>query len=185
MRPSPATIAPAAVEIRRVEEDRDMATQVEPPELVSAGRASIWSKWYFTRGAFTILTAPLFLFLIYAIITSALGAAIQGIALIRVSYAVLGIVGPLFFIAGGWIPLILPPVLYYSLLKNLPGLWIRVDASRMAKIGWSIAVVIALPLAAHLVFEGVAWGIGWIADRDPCAAFDAGVTGSIPPTNCR
>ncbi len=84
----------------------------------------------------------------------------------------------------GWVPVILPPVLYYSLIKNLPGLWLRPDASGRTKVFSSLAVLILLPLAAHLVYHGVTLGIGWIADRDPCAAFAAGVTGSKPPVNC-
>jgi hypothetical protein len=47
-----------------------------------------------------------------------------------------------------------------------------------------LALLVLLPLGAHLVYRGVTLGIGWVADRDPCAAFAAGVTGSKPPINC-
>jgi hypothetical protein len=69
-------------------------------------------------------------------------------------------------------------------MKNLPGLWLRPDASRRAKVVSSLAVIVLLPLAAYLIYHGVVWGIGWIADHDPCAAFSAGVTGTKPPVNC-
>lgn len=161
-----------------------MATQVDPPELVAADRASVWIKWYFTRGALTILTLPLVLLLVSATGIAIFGAVVQAYALFRVSWAVFGLLGTALIVAGGWIPLIIPPALYYSLLKNLPGLWIRRDASVRAKILWSAVLVVAMPLCAHLIYQAIALGIGWIADQDPCAAFEAGVTGSIPPTNC-
>lgn len=152
--------------------------------LADASRASVWIPWYFRRGALTLLTAPLFLFVVYCVVVSALGALVQILALLRASYAVFGFIGAFIAISIGWVPVILPPVLYYSLVANLPSLWLRPDASTRAKILSSIAVLILLPLGAYLVYHGVAYGIGWIADRDPCAAFLAGVTGSKPPTGC-
>lgn len=69
-------------------------------------------------------------------------------------------------------------------MKNLPGLWLRPDASQRVKVFSFLAVIDLLPLASYLIYHGDAWGIGWIADRDPCAAFSAGVTRSKPPVNC-
>jgi hypothetical protein len=152
--------------------------------LAEASRASVWIPWYFRRGVLTIITCPLFLFLAYCIAVSALGAAVQGLALLRATYAVFGFIGAFLALSFGWVPVILPPVLYYSLVKNLPGLWLRPDASGRTKVLSSLAVLVFLPLAAYLIYHGVALGIGWIADRDPCAAFAAGVTGSKPPINC-
>jgi hypothetical protein len=152
--------------------------------LADAGRATVWVPWYFRQGALTFLTAPLFLLLVFFVAVSAFGAFIQGLALVRASYAVFGAVGALIAISFGWVPIITPPALYYSLVKNLPGLWLRPDASRRAKIFSSITVLLLLPLGAYLVYHAVAWGIGWLADRDPCTAFAAGVTGSKPPVNC-
>lgn len=152
--------------------------------LTDASKASVWIAWYFKRGTLTLVTAPFFLFLGYCIAISAFGAVIQGLALLRASYAVFGFIGAFIALSFGWVPVILPPILYYSLMKNLPGLWLRPDASRRAKIVSSLAVIALLPLAAYLIYHGVAWGIGWIADYDPCAAFSAGVTGTKPPVNC-
>ncbi len=152
--------------------------------LTEASNVSVWILWYFKRGTLTLVTAPLFLFLSYCIAISAFGSVIQGLALLRVSYAVFGFIGAFMAASFGWVSVILPPILYYSLMKNLPGLWLRPDASRRTKVFSSLAVIVLLPLAAYLIYHGISWGIGWIADHDPCAAFSAGVTVSKPPVNC-
>jgi len=159
---------------------------VSEPETVLANVSSafVWIPWYFKRGALTVVTAPLLLYIVFCIAVSTVGAVVQGLSLLRASYAVFGIIGAFIAISFGWIPVIMPPVLYYSLIKNLPGLWLRPDASGRAKILSSLAVLVLLPLGAYLVYHVVAWSIGWIADRDPCASFSAGVTGSKPPINC-
>jgi hypothetical protein len=147
-------------------------------------RVSVCIPWYFKRGALTPITVPVFLFLVYSIAVSAFGALIQGLALLLASYAVFGIIGALIAISLGWLWVIMPPILYYALIKTLPGLWLRPDRSRRAKILYSLAVLILFSLGAYLVYHAVGWGIGWIADRNPCAAFSVGVTGSRPPVNC-
>ena len=152
--------------------------------LADASRASVWIPWYFKRGALTVVTAPLFLLLVYCIAVSAFVAVVQGIALLRVTYAVFGFIGAYPAFSVGWVPVFLPPVLYCSLIKNLPGLWLEPDASGRTRVLSSLAILILLPLTAYFVYHGVAWGIGWVADRDPCAAFAVGVTGSKPPINC-
>ena len=153
--------------------------------LTEASKASVWIRWYFRRGALTPVTAALFLLLSACIAISAFGAVIQGIALLQASHAVFGFVGAFVAVLFGWIPIVLPPILYFSLMKNLPGVWLRPDASRRTKAFSSLAVVVLLPLTAYLVYHGIAWGIGWIADHDPCATLSAGVTGSNPPANCQ
>ncbi|MFQ5444256.1 MAG: hypothetical protein ACE5EK_06520, partial [Nitrospinales bacterium] len=127
--------------------------------LTVAGRASVWITWYFKRGVLTIFTAPLFFFLVFCIAVSAFGATIQGLALVRASYAVFGFAGSFIVCSFGWVPVVMPPILYYSLIKNLPGVWIRPDASRKARILSSLFVLIFLPLAAYLIYHAVAWGI--------------------------
>lgn len=152
--------------------------------LARANRASVWVPWYFRRGLFAILTVPLFLFLVYSIVLSAVGSLVKGVALLRASYAVFGIVGAFAVFSIGWIPVIMAPVLWYSLTKHLPELWLRPDASTRAKVFTSIGVLVSLPLAAYLIHHVVVLAIGWIADLDPCAALAAGVTASRPPTKC-
>lgn len=152
--------------------------------LTDASKVSVWIPWYFKRGVLTLVTAPLFLLLCYCIVISIFGTVIQGLALFRVSYAVFGFIGAFMAVSFGWIPVILPPALYYSLIKNLPGLWLRPDASPRTRIFFSFSVLVLFPLAASVIFHGTAYSIGWIADHDPCAAFSVGVTGSKPPMDC-
>lgn len=155
-------------------------------EAVSAvaNQLAVWVPWYFTRGLLSVVTAPLFCFLLFSVAISAIGAVIQGLALIRAAYAILGILGAFLALTFGLWFVIIPPALYYSLLKNLPGLWLRPDAARRTKLLWSLALVILLPATAYVMFHAIAFGIGWLADRDPCAAFAVGVTGSEPPVDC-
>jgi hypothetical protein len=149
-----------------------------------ASRVFAWMPWYFKRGALTLVTAPLFVLLGYCLVISAIGAVAQGIALLRATMAIFGGVGVALALLIGWIPVFLPPTLYYSLIVNLPGLWARTDTSWRTKVVASFAVVVLLPLAAYLIYHGVTLGIGWIADRDPCAALAAGVTGSRVLASC-
>ncbi len=140
--------------------------------------------WYFTRGPLRIVTIPLFLLLILALATSILGSLVRGLTLLRVGHAVFGLIGSAIVVLVGWIPLIIPPSLYYSLMANIPGLWLRHDTSRRTKALVTVSLLIAFSLIAYLVQEGTARGIAWIADQNPCAAVAAGVTGTRPPINC-
>jgi len=148
--------------------------------LANASRINVWLPWYFKQRLLTVLTVPIFLMLVYCMAVSVVGSAVHGYALLRASRAVFGLWGVIFVVVIGWLPVLLPPVLYYSLAKNLPGLWLRPDAPIREKLLASLAVIVLLPLAAWLIYIGMTYGIGWIADRDPCAALAAGVTGSKP-----
>lgn len=164
------------------------AAEVAVAGFAYASRATVWVPWflwYFKRGPLTLLTGPLFLFLVYCIGLTAFSAIVQGLALFRVSAVIFGFIGAFLALVIGWIPVFLPPVLYYSIAKSLPGLWLRPDTSTRHKILVSVAWLVLTPLAAYLIQYAVSLGVGWIADRDPCAAFAAGVTGSRLPINCR
>jgi len=82
-----------------------------------------------------------------------------------------------------WIPAFAPAILYYTLLKNLPGVWLRRDVTTksFAKLGVTVGMLILLVGVAEGITKANSYAIAWIADRDPCAAFKAGITGSIPP----
>jgi len=160
-------------------------SEFEPdPEIIEADDASGWVAWYFKQGALTLVTAPLFLILVAGVASEAYGAIIHALALVRASYAVFGFFGAFISVSFGWIPVILPPVCYYSLVSSLPGTWRDRDSTRRAKIWTTITVIILLPLAASLIDYGVSWSIGRIADHNPCAALSAGVTGSKPVGKC-
>jgi len=156
----------------------------DPPELTAAERVSVYFPWYFTRGVATLITAPLFVLFVFALAVSVVGAILQFIALARVTWAVWGWFGATLVLLGAWIPIIIPPSLYFSLLKSFPGLWIRRDASTPMKLAGSVFVIVVFPLIAYVTYKAISLGIGWIADRDPCASLEAGVTGSIVPSNC-
>jgi hypothetical protein len=144
----------------------------------------IWISWYFNRGIATLITGPLFLLFVAGFAISVFDAVIQGIGLGRANRAAFGFVGEFVGFPIGWIPIIIPPTLYYYLAKSLPCLWLHSDASRRIKILMSIIIIVLIPLGAELVSSGVVWSIGWVADHNPCAALSVGVTGSNPPINC-
>ena len=152
--------------------------------LANASRPSIWIPWYFTRGAMTLLTVPLFIFLSLAFLGSAVSALFQALAFLHATHAAFGVLSVLLAAVFVWFPLILPPILFYSLLKNLPGLWLRPDAPRRHKLVMSVVVLLGLSFAASIIQKGTGLGIGWIADRNPCAASKAGVIGSKVPAHC-
>jgi hypothetical protein len=83
--------------------------------LVSESRASVWSPWYFKQSILPILTTPFFFVLVYCIAVCTLGAIIQGLALFRATYAIVGSIGVFMAVSVGRVPIILPPVLYYPL----------------------------------------------------------------------
>jgi hypothetical protein len=152
--------------------------------VARAEKISVWVPWYFKRGVLTFLTAPFFLIIIVSLAISIVGAIVQEIGILRVSRAVFGFKGLLIAILFGWTPVILPPAIIYSLIKNIPGLWLRPDTSTRQKFFGTLVVVILLPLVAQIVYSGITFGIGWIADQNPCAAYRVGVIGSIVPTDC-
>lgn len=146
--------------------------------------AKTWFLWYFRRDGWSLITIPLFLLFTFALATSIVGALVHSLALLRATYAVWGFVGSFLVISIGWVIVIIPPSLYYSLMKNVPGAWMRRDVGVGTKLAASAFVIVVFPLFAYLVYHAITFGIGWIADRDPCAAYAAGVTGSIVPVNC-
>ena len=156
----------------------------DPSELTAAERARVWIPWYFTRSLANVITIPLFLLFVSAVAVSAVGAIFQFIALARATWAVWGWLGAALVLLGAWIPIVIPPSMYFSLLKSFPGLWIRRDASNAMKFAGSVFVIVVFPLIAYVTYHLITLGIGWIADRNPCASVEAGVTGSIVPTNC-
>ncbi len=152
--------------------------------LKHADKVSVWVPWYFNRGLFVLLTIPFFLIVIFSLLTSVVGAVVQEIAILRVSQAVFGFLGLFITILLGWTPVILPPAIIYSLIKNIPGVWLDSDASNRQKIFCTVIVVILLPVVAQIIYSAVTFGIGWIADQNPCAAYRVGVIGSKVPTGC-
>ena len=120
--------------------------------------------WYWTRGIYNILTIPAFLILCFMMVNHAFSGVIQTFALFVAAKQAWGFWG---FVAATcfWpLPLLMPAGMYYSLLKNLPGLWMRLDATLAAKIRTSVGVCLLFPLMAYVIFKGCAYAIAWIAD---------------------
>jgi hypothetical protein len=92
-----------------------------PEDPLASPPASVWVRWYFARGWLSLFTVPLFLMLLMGAYESAKGGCIILIALIRASGAVVGFVGAFLAVSVGWILAFLPFILYYSLLRNIPG----------------------------------------------------------------
>lgn len=114
----------------------------------------------------------------------ALSGLLDFIALARAATAVWGKVWGIGFTVCAWPVVIIPFALAYGLLKGFPTLWLRPDARTRDRILYSVLISVVLLLASDLVQRGIGRGIGWIADRNPCASQAAGVTGSRVPGDC-
>jgi len=148
----------------------------------------IWLWWYFTQGWLSILTIPLFLFLAFGTYISLKHGFIIFIALVRVTNAVFGHGGAALAIGFSWILAWLPLAFYFSLLKHIPGAWLRRDVNMKmpAKLGMTVGILILFTGLAELVFMGDSKVISWIADRNPCASARVGIIGEVPPSpDCR
>ena len=163
-----------------------MAPHLIPEDPAASPPFRAWARWYFSRGWFGVITIPLFLFLAIATYSAAKGGIILWLAFGHATHAVYGSVASLMAFTTLWPLALLPAFLCYSLLKNTSGLWLRRDVSMRAvtKLLITVAMLIALLGVAQLIAMGEIWAVAWVADRDPCAAAAAGVTGSHPPTNC-
>ncbi|MGH8337931.1 MAG: hypothetical protein ACRETL_14165, partial [Gammaproteobacteria bacterium] len=102
----------------------------------------VWLPWYFTRRWLSILTVPLFFFLVYAAYESAAGGFILFLGFVKVSGAVFGRGWAFLAASFGWIQAVLPLTLYYSLLKNIPGTWLRRDIN--GKVATKLAVTVGM-----------------------------------------
>src|SRR2546426_1114024 len=140
-------------------------------------------SWYFKRGLWSLFTIPLFLFLSWLLVFDIISTIIQNLGLVRALSAVYGLPGRIAFFLFGWIPAMLPTVLCFLLLKK-PGLWVRQDENHSTKVLISTGFLVAFLLVGSLGTLGTSLSTSWIADRDPCAAYAAGVTGSVRPENC-
>jgi hypothetical protein len=139
-------------------------------------------RWFVTPTLALPLKLLLLGWLIYATIVAAFGVVVRIGAAAKVTMAVLGVFATivLFPILLGVI--VIPVVLYAAPLVAVPRLW-RQDRTRAAKIALTVVLVIGSEVAADALGFAAGYTIGWIADRDPCAALHAGVTGSVIPSD--
>ena len=144
-------------------------------------------EWYFSQKFGNLLSIPSFLLLAYLFLMSVWGAFIKAYALIKVAWAVYGLVGMIALFALGWLCALLvlgPPVIHYLILTYPAVVLSERSVSWLRRLRNLIFVLLVGFLAAEGLHKANVYLIGWIADHNPCAAWDAGVTGSIPPTNC-
>jgi len=119
-----------------------------------------------------------------ALIDSIINALFQSIALIKSLYAVLGWPGVIFLYIELLILIIIPILLYYYILIDIPKIWIKSNRGYIVKLLCSLFDLIIVASIAGAISQGMGYGISWIADRNPCASLAAGVTGKIIPKNC-
>jgi hypothetical protein len=153
---------------------------------ITVGSARAY-KWYFSQGFGNILTIPLFLVLTFMFIKMLGGTLIQLAALIKATWAVYGVVGIIALGATSWLwaLLLFGPLIIFFMLITYPAVaWSDLTVSWLRRLGNILLVLVVAFLAVWLLDVISVWLIGWIADGNPCAAWKAGVTGSIPPTNC-
>lgn len=112
-------------------------------------------------------------------------AVAQWWAVTRVVGVHWGLIGSALVAFTVWPIIGLPAVLYYSLLKNYPGLWHSPGVGRWTRVGLTVGLLLGFSVAAEALSAGIAWLIGWAADLTPCESFKAGVTGSqLPDAGC-
>lgn len=109
------------------------------------------------------------------------------IALYMVTWAVYGVIGLVALLLSSVVvvPLLYgPSLVYFGLLIYPPVVLTDLSLSWVRRAG-KLVVVFICGLFLVLILDGMTvWLIAWIADRDPCASWSAGVTGTIPPVNC-
>jgi len=142
--------------------------------------------WFFGRTIALPVKVLLFAWLIYNVVGAAVGALLKVFAAATVTMAVLGLFATVvvFPILMG---LIAGAVVVYALpLVFVPRLW-HTPRARVASIALTAAVVVGSGLGGDLLNKAAVAGIAWVADREPCAALRAGVTGSATPSEeaCR
>jgi hypothetical protein len=144
-------------------------------------------SWYFRPTWWLPFKLVLFAWLVYALIYELVASFIGLWALARAYWAVVGsanafialligltIATPVF----GFV--FMPVGLYVAQLSGIPDEW-RKTGSRRAKLGGTLAWVIAVGLVGILIGWIVSAGTAFIADLNPCEAFKAGVTGNRMP----
>ncbi len=106
-----------------------MMSPAPPPQEYpfASPSISIWLPWYFTQRALSALTIPLFFFLLVQWLKCVWAGCIDYPAMVRASEAAFGSIAAFIAVLFAWIPAFAPAVITYSLLPNVPGLWIRRD----------------------------------------------------------
>jgi hypothetical protein len=142
--------------------------------------------WWFKKGGASFLTIPVFLLLAVGTVGAFIQGGIQTIAYVKVTKAVWGWfgLGAYFFL---WpFSLLTAGLMFWSAIAAPPA--VLKEDEPTPKIT-SFFITLFLVVLFVVSGEFVSWingkAIGWIADRNPDAAYSAGVTGSIPPSGSK
>jgi hypothetical protein len=154
-----------------------MTDAVSPPDAWAPWR------WYFAPRPLLVVTAPLALWLVYCIALSSFGAVVLWWSSARAAWAVGGFGGAALSVTFLAILYGFPPVAYVQLFGGIPATW-QAAGPASRKLLISAGLLVAISVAASLGHLIGVRTVGWIADRDPCASFAAGVTGSRAPVDC-
>lgn len=143
-------------------------------------------RWFVTRTRALPLKLLLLAWLIYAVVVAGIAAFVQIAAAAAVTIAVLGVLATVAVFPLLCALIVGAVALYAAPVVLVPRLW-RQQRGRAVSIAFTIGLVVGTPFAATLLSFTAGRGISWIADRNPCAALRAGVTGSKPPSkeDCR
>ena len=141
-------------------------------------------RWWFTRGGLSLLTIPVFLILLAGTLDAFFQGGIQTLAYLRVTKAVWGWLGFVAFLFIWPFSLLMPGALWWAAIKSTPSIYLQGLAnSRRWAVGQFIVTIVLLVALSTFMQWGHGKFIGWIADRNPDAAYQAGVTGSVPPSS--
>lgn len=134
--------------------------------------------WWFTRGMWSLITIPIAIFLMMGCIYAFIYGGIQTLAYFHVLRAVIGFWGVIIFLIVAPFSLLVPGFIWWAAIKDIPKVIQAEARTRASAAGYFIAGLIFLVGVA----SGIQWihgqAICWIADRNPDAAYRAGVTGS-------
>lgn len=124
--------------------------------------------WYWRRGLWTPITAALFLYLVVGIAFSLYSWIFLTGYLAAAAGQLLGTVAGFFTASLAIVVLMISPGLWYSLLKNTPGLW-NSKRSRWSKVGAWLAVFVGFQVVAYGLNHGALRLGAWMADRHQMA----------------
>jgi hypothetical protein len=139
--------------------------------------------WWFTRGAASLITIPIFLLLVLEMVGVFYQGVLQTIVYVKVLIAVWGWLGGVACLFIWPFSAIMPGLMIFAAITETPRLMEQREIRGVfPSVVRFVLGLIFLVGVASLVQWGHGHVISWIADRNPDAAYNAGVTGSKPPS---
>lgn len=141
-------------------------------------------RWYFPPNIKSLLLVPLFLWLVYCFLLTVFGALLKILGFFvatKAVYGALGIVVLLLASALVFMLVVAPPACWFMILMNLPYFLTHANLSLAARLFIASILLLILPFIASGFYHTTTNMIGWIAQQDPCAAWNAGIMFTTPP----